>query len=481
MKSLYNTAEPAAVPVHRRLNGIVANDRVRKVLLLGGDVVVLYLSLFLAAVIRLRALPNYEVAAQHFMPFTVLFALWIIVFYIGDLYENAISKNELKFYNLLLKILWLNCGITAVYFYFASDLFFDIQPQMLFVIFGITSCILTTSWRYAYNAFVVQPRMQRNVLVIGLNEGSLELIQEINSNPQLGYRIPAVVSHSPFGDFHLQGVAVYDESVSIKRLLIEKNIGTVVTALDPRNNSSLVQQLFECLSLKVHFFELANFYERLTGKIPVTNIGHLWFLENLASSDKSLYEFVKRVTDIVLAVALLTVAGPFIPLIVLAIRLDSKGPALFFQKRTGLLGRPFRAVKFRTMYVQAEGDGIARWAQKEDPRITRVGRFLRKARIDELPQLWNVVKGEMSLIGPRPERPEFIRQLERDIPFYNERHLVNPGVTGWAQIRFKYTSSVSDSLKKLEYDFFYIKNRSLALDMAILLKTISIVLTGKGQ
>jgi exopolysaccharide biosynthesis polyprenyl glycosylphosphotransferase len=449
--------------------------------LLAGDIAVLYLSLFVAVVIRLWALPTYETVALHFMPFTVLFALWIVVFYVGDLYENAISKNEVKFYNLLLKILWLNCGITAAYFYFASRLFFNIQPQVLFIIFGLTSCVLTTTWRYAYNAFVLQPKMQRNVLVIGLNEGALELISEINRNPQLGYRIPAVVYNSSFRDFDLQGVAIYDESVNIKRLLIEKNIGTIVTALDPRSNSSLVQQLFECLSLKVQFFELANFYERLTGKIPVNNIGHLWFLENLASSDKSFYEFVKRFIDIVVAAALLLIALPFIPLIVLAIRLDSKGPAFFFQKRTGLLGKPFRAIKFRTMYLEAESDGLPRWAQKKDPRVTRVGRFLRKARIDELPQLWNVIKGEMSVIGPRPERPEFIRQLERDIPFYNERHLVHPGVTGWAQIRFNYTASVSDSLKKLEYDFFYIKNRSLALDMAILLKTISIVLTGKGQ
>jgi lipopolysaccharide/colanic/teichoic acid biosynthesis glycosyltransferase len=133
------------------------------------------------------------------------------------------------------------------------------------------------------------------------------------------------------------------------------------------------------------------------------------------------------------------------------------------------------------MNTEAESDGIARWTEHKDPRVTRVGRFLRKVRIDELPQLWNVLKGEMSIVGPRPERPEFIRKLERDIPFYNERHLVKPGVTGWAQVRFRYGASVSDSLKKLEYDFFYIKNRSIVLDVAILLKTISIVLTGKGQ
>jgi exopolysaccharide biosynthesis polyprenyl glycosylphosphotransferase len=279
----------------------------------------------------------------------------------------------------------------------------------------------------------------------------------------------------------LPGVPVYNDRVSIRELLLEENISTVVAAFDPRSNVKLLQQLFNSLSLKVQFFELPSFYESVTGKIPINNISHVWFLENLARADKSFFEFFKRASDILCSLVLGMIVLPFIPFIILAIKLDSKGPALFFQTRAGLLGRPFRAIKFRTMRTEAESDGVARWAQKNDPRITRVGWILRKTRIDELPQLWNVLRGEMALIGPRPERPEFVKTLEKDIPFYNERHLVKPGITGWAQVRFRYGASVADSYKKLEYDFFYIKNRSIALDLAIMLKTISIVLTGGGQ
>jgi exopolysaccharide biosynthesis polyprenyl glycosylphosphotransferase len=478
----YSTYRPAATTAGiRPLTGIVASDQVKKLLLLVGDIAALYASLVLTLVLRVQTWPRSEVWMAHLLPFSALFGVWILVFYIGDLYEIAVSKNEVKFYSRLLRTLWLNCGITAAYFYFVSPLWFDIRPQGVLILFCLTGCVLIVPWRYGYNALVQQPSMQRNVLVVGLNEGARDLIEEIFRNPQLGYRISAVVHDGAAGDNILPGVAVYDDSVGIKDLLIAENISTVVTAFDPRSNPRLIQHLFESLALKVQFFELPVFYEKLTGKIPVTNIGHIWFLENLTQSDKGFYEFLKRALDFIFATVLLLGAMPFIPFVLLALKLDSKGPAFFFQTRTGLLGKPFRAIKFRTMRVEAEIDGVARWAQKNDPRITRVGRFLRKTRIDEIPQLWNVLRGEMSMIGPRPERPEFVKNLEKDIPFYNERHLVKPGVTGWAQVRFRYGSSVSDSFKKLEYDFFYIKNRSIALDLAILLKTVSIVLNGEGQ
>jgi exopolysaccharide biosynthesis polyprenyl glycosylphosphotransferase len=302
------------------------------------------------------------------------------------------------------------------------------------------------------------------------------------AKPQLGYRIRAVVdSGKSRRSLELAGISVYDDSVDLKRVLREEGISVVVTAFDPRTNERLMQHLFESLALKLRFYELPTFYENVTGKIPVNSIGHIWFLENLAQADKGMYEHCKRIFDVAFSFMLSLAALPFLPFIAIAIKLESKGPVFFWQTRTGLLGRPFRAVKFRTMSIEAERDGVARWAQKNDPRITRVGRFLRKSRIDELPQLWNVFRGEMSVIGPRPERPEFVVELERHIPFYNERHLVKPGLTGWAQVKFHYGASISDSFRKLQYDFFYIKNRSLILDVAILLKTVNIVMTAKGQ
>jgi exopolysaccharide biosynthesis polyprenyl glycosylphosphotransferase len=477
---LRNTAESQSGL--RAVTHIVGRNTFKKLLLVVGDVAILYFSLYVSLVIRGSELPSREIWSRNLTPFTILFAVWCLVFYINDLYEIAISRNEFSFYSRILQSLFINFAIGFTYFYFLSSDVFDIKPQLSFVILaGVTATVLPL-WRYWFNSFVEQPLLRRNVLVVGLNEGSLELIHEITQKPQLGYRISAVIdSEENPGRLELAGINVYDYSVDLKTVLCDENISVVVTAFDPRPNARLIQHLFESLALKLQFFELPTFYEKLTGKIAINSIGHIWFLENLAQTDKSLYEHGKRLFDLTFSFLLCLGSLPFLPLIALAIKLDSKGPVFFFQTRSGLLGRPFRAIKFRTMSVEAEGDGVARWAQKNDPRVTRVGRLLRKSRIDEIPQIWNVLRGEMSIIGPRPERPEFVVELERHIPFYNERHLVKPGLTGWAQIKFHYGSSISDSFKKLQYDFFYIKNRSVILDLAILLKTVNIVITAKGQ
>ena len=238
---------------------------------------------------------------------------------------------------------------------------------------------------------------------------------------------------------------------------------------------------FESLALKLQFYEFATFYEKLTGKIPVNSIGHIWFLENLAQTDKKSLRPLETIVDLVFSTALFLAALPSSRL--LPWQSNWTRPDRYFSSRRGrdFSAGLFRAIKFRTMSLEAEGDGVARWAQRNDPRVTRIGRLLRKSRIDEVPQIWNVLRGEMSVIGPRPERPEFVRELEQHIPFYNERHLVKPGLTGWAQVKFHYGASRSDSFKKLQYDFFYVKNRSVMLDVAIMLKTVNIVVTAKGQ
>jgi exopolysaccharide biosynthesis polyprenyl glycosylphosphotransferase len=478
-----DTAQPSYGPAaSNSFAEIVGKNHIKRLLLVLGDICVLYVSLYLSLAIRGSRLPSAELWSGSFLPFTLLFSIWLLVFYITDLYEIALNRNEFSFYNKIFQSLVINFAIAFVYFYFFSTDIFPIRPQITFIIFGLVTSTSFPLWRYRFNLFVEQPSLRQNVLVVGLNEGSLELIEEIMRKPQLGYRIRAVVGSSDgLMRLRLPGIKVYDDSVDLKQILREQSIGVVVMAFDPHANSHLTQHLFESLALKLQIYELPTFYEKITGTIPINSIGHIWFLENLAQTDNSLYEHLKRFFDVAFSLVLGLITLPLLPLIALAIKLDSKGPVFFFQTRTGLLGKPFRTVKFRTMSVEAEGDGVARWAQKNDPRITRVGRLLRKSRMDELPQLWNVLRGDMSVIGPRPERPEFIKQLERHIPFYNERHLVKPGLTGWAQIKFHYGSSMGDSFKKLQYDFFYIKNRSVFLDLAILLKTVNVVLAAKGQ
>jgi len=239
--------------------------------------------------------------------------------------------------------------------------------------------------------------------------------------------------------------------------------------MDMRQNGSTVQ-------------DLVAFYEANQTKVPVLHLRHGWFLQGGGFSllhNRAGIRF-KRIIDVLLSAVLVVLTSPLMLLAALAIKLDSPGSVFYSQERVGLNGAAFRLHKFRTMVADAEKAG-ARWAEQDDPRITRTGRFLRKSRIDELPQLWNVLKGEMSFIGPRPERPEFIEQLEQEIPYYELRHLVKPGITGWAQVMYPYGASVSDALEKLQYDLYYIKNFSLLLDFVILMKTARIVLYRKGR
>ncbi len=454
--------------------------KVKKTMLFLGDVAVLYASLYLTLLIRYRELPSSSVWMEHFLPFSVLFLAWIAVFYITGLYDITGTRNDIEFYNRVFRNLLVNYAIAGGYFYLLTDKIFEIKPQTVFFIYIGVNSILYALWRYWYNSFLARPQALKNILVIGMKDEARELVEEIFKKPQLGYRIAAIVStQNHNGEF--PGVTVYNSSADLKKILRQHQITTVVTAIDPRGDAELVQHLFGTLSLRIQFFDLPDLYERLTGKIPVTSIGHIWFLENIAKGEKSAYEFTKRVLDVLISVLVLAVSLPFWPLVALAVKLGSQGPVFFRQTRIGFLGHPFVAMKFRSMIDGAEKNGKAEWATKNDPRVTKFGRFLRKSRVDEIPQLWNIIRGEMSLIGPRPERPEFVSNLERDIPFYNERHLVKPGLTGWAQINFQYGESTGDAFKKLQYDLFYVKNRSLPLDLGIILKTAGIMVSGKGQ
>lgn len=454
----------------------------KKSLLLVGDILLLYGALVLTLFVRYRTWPDSNIWTQHWQSFTLLFMVWVVVLYVNGLYDLAASKNDVEFYNRLLRNLLINFGLAAAYFYLLTDRLFDIKPRAVFFLYIGIHSILFVVWRYWYNSLVQSPNFLKNVLVIGLKDEARELVREILHKPQLGYRITAIIhNRQATAEPDLPGVAIYNSGENLKHILREHKISTVVTALNPHSNPQLVQNLYESLSMRLQYFDLPDFYEKLTGKVPVTTIGHIWFLENLAEGDRGGYETLKRVSDVFLALLGLSLSIPLFPIIALLVKMDSSGPLLFRQTRVGYLSRPFVAMKFRSMVIGAEADGQPQWASFNDPRVTRVGRFLRRTRLDEIPQLWNVLRGEMSFIGPRPERPEFVKNLQTLIPFYNERHLIKPGLTGWAQINFRYGSTTGDALKKLQYDLFYIKNRSLPLDIGILLKTINIILSGLGQ
>ena len=226
---------------------------------------------------------------------------------------------------------------------------------------------------------------------------------------------------------------------------------------------------------------MPGYTESTRSEVPIDSLKGSWLVYGHGFVQGNVRRFLKRAFDIVSSLVLLVLLSPVMLLTMIAIKLDSRGPALYRQERVGLGGRSFMCIKFRSMRVDAEQDGVARWATKNDPRITRIGSFLRKSRIDELPQLWSVFTGEMSLVGPRPERPAFVEELKQQIPFYEIRHTVKPGITGWAQVRYQYGSSVDDARRKHQFDLYYVKNNSLWLDLVVLIETVSVIAFREGQ
>ncbi len=258
-------------------------------------------------------------------------------------------------------------------------------------------------------------------------------------------------------------------------------VAEIVVALTERRAGSMpLRQLLDCKLHGIKVYDLNTHFEKTLGQIRIDYVNASWLIFGDGFNQGAGRTFVKRVFDIVCASLLTVVAAPLMLLTALAIKLDSRGPVFYTQERVGRNGRVFRVIKFRSMRTDAEKDGKPRWATTNDARVTRVGHLIRLARIDELPQLLNVLKGEMSLVGPRPERPYFVEQLTQEIPFFAVRHSVKPGVTGWAQVRYQYGSTIEDSQEKLQYDLYYVKNHTLFLDLVVLFETIGVVLTGKG-
>jgi len=440
---------------------------IKRITLLIGDIVVLYISLWLMLFIRYGAKFDINLWQQHFQPFTIIYTIWLIVFFIAGLYDLSLARNNINFYSTLLRGLLINIGLAITFFYFLP--YFGITPKTnLFLNIGIFT-ILFSGWRQLYNYLVKSSALINNVLIIGQNKEIDQIIKIVKNNPQLSYKIIKQMSpkdiKTPF---------------DILEIATSKNIKTIITAIDPHQDARLVQSLYQCLPLKISFNDLPSFYEKILGKVPISSIGEIWFLENLTEAQKNFYEAFKRVLDMLGSLIFGIISLCFYPFIILAIKIDSHGPIFYKQIRISQDGQIFKVIKFRSMIEEAEKKGV-QWADQQDHRITKIGRFLRKTRFDELPQFWNILIGQMSFIGPRPERIEFVQQLEKEIPYYQIRHIVKPGLTGWAQVNFHYGASVKDSIEKLQYELYYIKHRSFILDLSIMLRTIKIILKGGGR
>jgi exopolysaccharide biosynthesis polyprenyl glycosylphosphotransferase len=327
------------------------------------------------------------------------------------------------------------------------------------------------AWRRLFLNRIISSKSLNHALVIGQSPLAESLKYEIETRPQLGYKL-LIIDSLP---------------INLKDYCLEKKINILIVSQEARNNVEFSKKIFDCLSLGIDVYNLNGFYEQITNKIPVEYIDYSWFLENLSENSKTITDGATRIFDIVLSLVGLAISLPFWPFIILGIKINSKGPIFIRQKRVGKNGEIFPFKKFRSMIANApdgsaEGASGPVWASVDDNRVTKFGRIIRKTRIDELPQLLNILKGEMSFVGPRPERPEFTEILTKEIPFYEGRFLVKPGLTGWAQLKGpSYGGSKEESLEKLKYDLYYIKHRSFTLDLSIILKTLRLVVGGKGQ
>ena len=319
---------------------------------------------------------------------------------------------------------------------------------------------------------------RRRVMVIGAGPRAQRL-RDLADRPESGFAVVSFVAMS-------EAERVVDEAIprdaihDLGRFVDNLGVSEVVMALQERRNALPLKDLLRIKTMGVHVNDFSSFMERETGRVDLDTLNPSWLIfSDGFSSGRMISSAAKRLFDIAASSILLAVTFPIILLFALLVKLDSKGPAFFRQKRVGLYGQPFYLVKLRSMRTDAEKDG-AKWAQKDDPRVTRLGKFIRKVRIDELPQVWTVLKGDMSFVGPRPEVPQFVEDLEDKLPYFAERHMVKPGITGWAQINYPYGASIADARQKLEYDLYYAKNYTPFLDLLILLQTLRVILWPEG-
>jgi exopolysaccharide biosynthesis polyprenyl glycosylphosphotransferase len=453
----------------------------KKLTLIVSDLIAFYGALAATLFVRYGDEQWYFQWLIHRAPFSLLLIVWLFALYIANLYERSVMRNDRDFFQRLGQAMIVASVASALFFYLIPSL--GITPKTNLFLFLVIFSLILAGTRFLYNQ-VIAGGTKNRLLIVGLNPESLELARLVTNNPQLGYLVRAFVrlGQEPLPLEHdMTRWPIIEDLTSVPRFIAEKNINTVVISPAAYDMNEVVGLFYGTLSRHVDFINLTSLAERLTGRIPLGVIDQAWFLDNMTEGSKRSFDTAKRVLDIGATIVLGIPTLLITPLVALAIKLDSHGPIFIRQKRSGRAGALFDIFKFRSMYTNAEEITGAVWAKENDPRVTRVGKFIRKTRIDELPQLWNILKGDMSLVGPRAERPEFDTKLTQEIPFYRERYLIKPGLSGWAQINYQYGASQKDAVQKLQYDLYYIKHRSLVLDLEIILKTINISLRRAGR
>lgn len=459
---------PNHISAHRHLEQPVSlKSRAKIPLLYAGDIFVFYAALTLTLFIRYGKIElSGPVFQAHAEPFTIALFAWLLIFYIGGLYEKQIFNRT-----VLIKRFFPLVGIGAIFlillFYFVPA--FGIAPKAnLFMFIGIFIAA-GYAWRLAFITILRERAgsTSNRVMLVGNNIAAQKIYEHINTHPQFGYE-PAL--------WLQEGLRSEQTPEEFANFVIAKGINTVAVPTHMEHDPGALRMLYYAFVSGIEVISLADFYERLFDCVSIAELEDSWLIKNLPRVAKR-DRLLKYLTESAFALLLLTLFSPIIITTAIMIRLTSPGTILYRQKRVGHNAETFELLKFRSMYASRDKNpdaenGAPTWSTNGDNRITSIGSFLRASHIDELPQLINVLQGTMSFVGPRPERPEFTLQLEKEIPYYELRYLLKPGITGWAQINYRYGASVSDAYEKLQYDIYYLKNRSIWLDAAIITKTI---------
>jgi sugar transferase (PEP-CTERM system associated) len=445
---------------------------IRTLVLLGGETLLVWSSLIAATVWQhpedSYVVLNYEGGYLKILAATVGVLLFSHMF---DLYEPTLWNARGELYFRLLLVPGILAMVTAVIAY--------IFPRVLIgnntVVIGLLLVTIALFvWRLMYARLAQMPYLREKVYVLGVGERAQRLVNALRVRTELGVEV-AGWSGNVEGELTRDSIAAH-----LMELIREHRVHRVIVAMADRRGTLPVMEILQLRLAGVKIEEATSWLEKISGRIEVDNLYPSWLVFAEGFRFSASFMLLRRIIALLAAAVLLLIVLPVIPLVILAIKLDSRGPVLYRQKRVGLGGKVFYCYKFRTMRQDAEADTGATWATDDDPRITKTGSFLRASRLDEIPQLWCVLKGDMGFVGPRPERPEFVEWLAKEIPFYQVRNAVRPGITGWAQVRYKYSNTLEDAKEKLQYDLYYIKNMSIGLDIMIMFQTIKIVLLGRG-
>jgi sugar transferase (PEP-CTERM system associated) len=407
-------------------------------------------------------------------------AITQISLYYFDLYDARVASDRRERYTRLFQaIASTSFALALLYWAFPALLI----GRGVFLVAAVLMLSLVAAWRLAFEWLSGRVGPRERLLLVGTSPAAVDLARELFERRfELGVEIAGFIDPDPSQVGRpLINPGVVGTIDDIPTIVRTKSVDRVVVSLSEARGTLPMDKLLDMKLQGVAFDHLASVYEEYTGKIAVEHLRPSWLIFSDGFRKSRFLGSVKRVMDLACASLGLVLAAPLIALAALAIRLTSPGPVMYHQQRVGKDGHIFTVHKFRSMRVDAEAGTGAVWASKQgDPRVTPIGAFLRRARLDEIPQLWNVLKGDMSFVGPRPERPEFVADLTRQIPFYGQRHVVRPGLTGWAQVRYTYGASTEDALQKLQYDLYYIKNLSIALDLFIIFETVKTVVLRKG-